>query len=251
MNAPDAIPATPRGSSLESLVARVAGIYARVEADQRAFLAGAAASGAALRCPDGCGSCCEPFVPDLLPQEADFMAAWLLESAPDLAREAAAWADDGAPAAPPCPFLRRTLAGARCAIYPARPLVCRLFGAAGVRDREGRASFRPCAKMPLAGYPPVGGERPAIRGEELGGTFGSTPPMMADYAAELAASSPGESSDRSLILEALPRALARVGLSLALAEGDRDRAYSTSHDPEEASDAKLTEPGSRLAARGR
>jgi Fe-S-cluster containining protein len=238
------IPATPRGSSLEILMGRVAEIYARIEADQRAFLSGAAARGAALECPEGCGSCCEAFVPDLLPQEAAFMAAWLLESAPELAREAAAWTAAGRPAAPPCPFLSRRPSGARCAIYPARPLVCRLFGAAGVRDRDGRASFRPCARMPLAGYAPVGGERPSMRGGELDAAFGSMPPMMADYAAELSGASPGESADRALLPEALPRALARVALALSLAEDARDRAYSSPHEREESSGAKLTEPAS-------
>jgi uncharacterized protein len=225
MSIPKQLPTTPRGSSLEGLVAGVAAIYTRIESDQRAFLASAAARGAALACPSGCGSCCEAFVPDLLPPEAVYLAAWLLESAPELARDASDWtlADRHAP--PPCPFLLRSSSGARCAIYPARPLVCRLFGAAGVRDREGRASFRPCAHMPLEGYPPVGAERPTITGTELVRGFGSEPPLMAGYAAELAALSPSQAAQRSLIVEALPSALARVALSLSLAQGSALRTY--------------------------
>ncbi len=226
MSTPDTLPSTPSGSLLEAIIAATGGIYARIDRDQRAFLSGAAAVGSALECPPGCGSCCEPFVPDILPSEAALIAAWLLESAPELARETAAWTAVDSPAVPPCPFLRRSGNGARCAIYPVRPLVCRLFGASGTRDKEGLASFRPCAHMPLAGFPPVGGERPSITGPRLEERFGAPPPAMAVYAAELAALSPSEAAERSLIVDALPAALARVSLSLSLADGMCDRTYS-------------------------
>jgi uncharacterized protein len=217
MDNPTRLPATPRGSSLESMVRAVAEIYARIEADQAAFLAGAAACGAALDCPSDCGSCCEPFVPDLLPAEAAFMAAWLLEREPALAAEAAAWTAAELPSLPPCPFMRSQGRGGRCSIYPARPLVCRLFGAAGVHDREGRASFRLCVHMPLAFIPPGGNENRSFTGTELVRLFGSEPPLMADYGASLAALSPSDVTHRQLIVEALPAALARVALSLSLA----------------------------------
>ena len=91
MSTPDTLPSTPSGSLLEAIIAATGGIYARIDRDQRAFLSGAAALGSALECPPGCGSCCEPFVPDILPSEAAIIAAWLLESAPELAQETAAW----------------------------------------------------------------------------------------------------------------------------------------------------------------
>ena len=153
------------------------------------------------------------------------MAAWLFDNSPELARETAAWTAENRPASPPCPFLRRFGKTARCAIYPVRPMVCRLFGAAGVRDREGNISFRPCAHMPLAGYPPVGRGRPSMAGTELERRFGREPPVMAAYTAELAALSPSDMAHRSLIVDALPAALARVGLSLSLAAGSPDLAY--------------------------
>lgn len=246
MNSLAPLPETPPGSSLEDLVAMVAEIYERIEGDQRVFLSGAAARGAALECPSGCGSCCEPFVPDILPPEAVFIAAWLLESAPDLAREAAAWTAADRPTAPPCPFFRRSAKGAACAIYPARPMVCRLFGAAGVRDREGRASFRPCAHMPLADYPRIGADRPSMTDAELTRKFGSEPPVMADYAAELAAICPSEAAGRAMIFEALPMALSRVALSLSLAQGSFDRTYSDRHEREERT---VANPASRARRR--
>jgi len=224
MKIPAALPSTPRGSSLEALVAAVAEIYERVGEDQRSFLEGAAARGAALACPAGCGSCCEPFVPDILPAEAAFIAAWLLENERDLASRAAAWTAEDRPSTPPCPFFRRDVPSAPCAIYPARPLVCRLFGAAGVRDREGRASFRPCAHMQLSGYPPIGSPRSTMSGSELELFFGSAPPIMADHASALVALYPSEVSERSPIIEALPTALARHCLRLSLAQAVLERA---------------------------
>ena len=58
MSLPSRIPSSPRGSSLESLIAATAATYARMEAEQNAFLAAAAGRGSPLACPSGCGSCC-------------------------------------------------------------------------------------------------------------------------------------------------------------------------------------------------
>jgi uncharacterized protein len=216
MSDTDPLPPTPKGSALEGVIAAVGAIYDRIEADQRPFLAAAAGRGAPLRCPPGCGSCCEPFVPDILPAEAAYAAAWMHSSAPDLALESAGWRNR--PAGPSCPFLERLEGGSRCAIYPARFLICRLFGASGTRDKEGRAAFRPCARMPLADRPAGGEGNPALTGGALVRAFGAEPPVMADYAAELLGLSPSEACERRGVMEALPPALVRVGLSLSLAE---------------------------------
>jgi hypothetical protein len=65
-----------------------------------------------------------------------------------------------------------------------------------------------------------------MSGPELERQFGFVPPIMASYAAELAALCPSEAAERSLIGAVLPAALARVGLSLSLAEDGPDRRYS-------------------------
>jgi uncharacterized protein len=230
MSVPDAVPKSPRGSSLEKTIAGVHSVYSRVEGDQRGFLESAASRRSPLACPPGCGSCCEAFVPDILPAEAAFMAAWLLEREPLLAAQAASWTKGILPSAPPCPFMRPGNDGGHCAVYQARPLVCRLFAAAGTRDKEGRTSFRPCAHMPLAGYPAVGSGRPTLAGEELARAFGAEPPVMADYSAALSALSPSEAGSRSLLLEALPAAIARVALALSLAELSPDQPYFEPHE---------------------
>jgi uncharacterized protein len=226
MSDTDPLPPTPEGSSLEGLISAVGAIYARIERDQEAFSASAAARDNPLRCPPGCGSCCEPFVPDILPAEAAYAAAWIIDRDPALATEIAGWGADR-PAAPPCPFLRIAEEGKRCGIYPARFLICRLFGVSGVRDKEGRAAFRPCAHMPFAGYPPRGGDRPALTGDKLLRAFGAEPPVMADYGAALVGLSPSDSGERRSLLDALPSAMVRVGLSLSLAARAPDPTYST------------------------
>lgn len=223
MNQPD--PPTSSGSLLKSVVSTVGEVYARIERDQAAFLASATASGAALSCPSGCGLCCEPFVPDITSAEAVFAADWLIARKPELAAGVASWTPDDRPEAPPCPFYRRSMPEAHCTIYPARFLVCRLFCASGIRNREGLAAFRPCAHMCLDAFPLRGEERASLAGEELARVFGAEPPIMADYSAQIVALLPSEASETALVLDALPRAIARVSLALSLAGASSDRAY--------------------------
>jgi Predicted Fe-S-cluster oxidoreductase len=214
------------GGTPGSVIAAVASIYERIELDEGAFRAAAASRGSALSCPEGCGNCCEHFVPDLIEPEALFLARYLLRNEPELAEEASEWPRRNLSSSPPCPFYRPGRAGGCCGVYPGRPLICRLFAFSGSRDKEGRPSFRPCARMPVAGLPPPGDERPSLSGPALASSFGLAPPMMADYAAEMTALSPEGASDRELLVEALPRALSKIGLGLALAQRERDSSYS-------------------------
>jgi uncharacterized protein len=223
------------GGALEDIIAAVGEVYADIERDQATFLASAAGAGAALVCPSGCGSCCEPFVPDVTPAEAAFAASWILVHDPELATKISSWGSDSgaAPATPPCPFYRPSMPQAHCSIYPARFLICRLFCASAVRDKKGRAAFRPCAHMPLASFPLRGKERPSLAGEELVRIFGAEPPIMADYGARVVSLLPSESSERSSVVEALPKAVSRVGLALSLAGASSDRAYWKRDEREE------------------
>jgi uncharacterized protein len=234
MSISDTLPSFPPGSTIETLISAVGAVYARLALDQRAFLESAAEQGKPLLCPSGCGACCHPFVPDILPAEAAFTAAWLIAKKPELAEEVSTWPRGGGEAyAPPCPFLRATAEGEGCAIYPARFLICRLFGASGLRDKDGRTIFRPCAHMPLAGYPAPGRERPQLVGDRILVAFGAEAPIMADYAAEIVALAPSDSGERQSVREALPRALNRVGLMLSLANNESDRSYSAYDESKE------------------
>lgn len=233
MSDPDTTIRSSEGGPLERISATMGEVYARIEAEQRAFLASAAAAGAPIACPPGCGACCEPFVPDITSAEATYAAAWLIEHRPETADEVASWRGDDRPSAPPCPFYRKDKPEAHCSIYPARFLVCRLFYASAVRDKEGRPSFRPCARMSLPAFPSLGEERPSLAGEELAHIFGAEPPVMADYAAQVIALLPSEAGDRASVVEAMPKAIARVGLALSLAGAAADDGYSKRDGREE------------------
>jgi hypothetical protein len=243
MSDTDPVPYAPKGSSLERVVSSLHTVYEKTKSDQRAFLSSAEESGVPLRCPPGCGACCKPFIPDVLPVEAAYAAAWILQRKPDLAREIAGWKDR--PAVAPCPLLTRTEEGLRCSIYPARFLICRLFGASGVRDKEGRASFRPCVHMPVPKLRSGDEPNDSLSGEELACVFGAEPPVMADCAAQLVALSPSEAGERRSVLEALPLALVRVGLCLSLATQAADGTYSTQDESEAKSSRPSPEDGRR------
>jgi uncharacterized protein len=181
-------------------------VYDRIAEAQARSLAAITDRGPALACPEGCGSCCEAFVPDVLPVESDLIADWLLGNRPELA-EALIARDGGNPSAEsPCPFYESFRAGGRCGVYPARPLVCRLFGFASVRDRDGVEAFSLCRRMPSRGG------RRAWSGARLEDELGSSLPAMADYAAAAAAIAPEEVGCRALLTDALPASLRRLSL---------------------------------------
>jgi uncharacterized protein len=197
-------------------LSRLREIYDRIAAAQERSLEQIAKSGTALACPQGCVSCCEGFIPDVLPVEADFLADWLLGNRPELA---AAFLERGGEAAPspPCPLYEAGRKGGGCGAYPARPLICRLFGFASVRDREGAESYSLCRAMGS-----MGGRR-SWSGPELERDLGARLLVMPDFAAAAVAIAPQEAGDRDLITGILPASLRRASLYLrltALESGD-------------------------------
>lgn len=115
-----------------------------------------------ISCPEGCGSCCERFIPDITSVEARMVAAYLLFVKQDIdaLRELenhlegvqflpdSDMGDDGASAVlrgcplydPDNPY--------HCTVYPARPLICRLFAASASDSKEGLPVFRRCKLNP-------------------------------------------------------------------------------------------------------
>ena len=181
------------GTVLERDLTELADLYRRADAGTAAWQA---RSG--FVCPPGCGVCCGRYDPVLLPVEADGLAAWLLANRPGLV---GALEDPPSPAPAPgpggslCPFHdpSRSL---HCRVYPARPLVCRLFGFAGLTGKRGETVFRSCRQAP-----------PAAAAVE--------PPRMAESGDRLVALCGGRLHYRPL-RPAVRGALERIGLLLRL-----------------------------------
>lgn len=139
-----------------------------------------------ISCPEGCGCCCERFVPDLTATEARMIAAYLLFVKQDIealknlehqlegiAFSKSAGIDDGKTgvALKGCP-LYDSDNPYHCTVYPARPLICRLFAASASDSKDGVPVFRRCKlnsknTMPLfldlSDVDPANGEVPLMR----------------------------------------------------------------------------------------
>ncbi len=198
------------GSSLDGGLRALHALYAQADAatalfrDKAAgFLAAQGSPG--FGCPDGCGSCCERFVPDLLPLESDYIALYILRLKPELA---SVQARDLAP----CPYYDAQNADAHCRIYEARPLVCRLFGFASVGSKNGARAYSLCWRMDS---PAADGSR-AWEGKALGQVFGFEPPYMAEFGLRLQSLSAEGPRPRSLIVEAVRASHDRLSYLLSL-----------------------------------
>lgn len=186
-------------------------LYARADEAVRRFQ-----DAAGLSCPFGCGSCCEGFVPDILPAEAEYLAAYLAVAEPERAYALAASGLEAA-AYPGgrlgCPLYRPDTPY-HCSVYEARPLICRLFAFSAVRDKRGEPSYSLCRLMPDATVAP--GLRRAA-GEGLR-AFGSVPaPVMADFGSEAAALCPA-GGERGPLPERLEAALSKILFLIGLSD---------------------------------
>lgn len=197
MNLDAVLPPSLLAERLESL----AYLYTRADAAVESF---ARLSG--VSCPFGCGSCCEGFVPDILPLEAAYLATFIALKDRQKAYELAAKGlaprrrDDGRIGCP----LYADDTPYHCTVYEARPLICRMFAFSAVRDKRGEPAFSVCR---------LGLSRSGLRsasGAALEEGFGAVPPTMADLGSELAAIDPDSAVDRRALPEALALALPRV-----------------------------------------
>ena len=226
-------------SLLRDRLEALADLYRRADEAVTAFCAGSG-----LACPHGCGTCCEGFIPDVMPLEAAAVAVYLADK-----DKAAAWSLAGSGwgqgstdpvqsstnpeqgstnpergATEPgqrqsCPLYAADTPW-HCTVYEARPLVCRLFAFSAVRDKRGQSSFALCKLMPAAldlamqPKPTAINATPATvrsaSGTAIMESFGAEPPVMADYGNELLNLDPHSNGDRAPLPEALVDAMSQV-----------------------------------------
>ncbi len=162
-------------------------------------------------CPEGCGSCCIDFEPDILECEALYLAAWLLHHHP-LKAEALA----SALYVSPRPDVQRgcqfydPVSSWHCTVYGGRPLVCRLFGYTGDRGKDGLIRWKPCKFLPLQSAGGTLLRRSQYSNDELLLLIGALPPAMCDITAQLSAIDPGGEGQRLPISAALPRSIHKI-----------------------------------------
>jgi len=207
LDIPSLLPPSLLSERLESL----SDLYRRADAAVADF---AIVSG--VSCPSGCGTCCEGFVPDILPLEAAYIASYLAgaerQRAYRLAVDglSARERDDGRTGCP----LYNDDGPYHCTVYEARPLICRMFAFSAVRGKLGIPAFSVCR---------VGVSDRGCRsasGERLVEAFGAEPPVMADFGSELSAIDPTSAGDRKDLPTALVEAVGRVLFLIGLRDDD-------------------------------
>jgi uncharacterized protein len=124
------------------LIAHMVDIFAQIDRQVTAFQLKTG-----LRCPTGCGLCCPA-------ADVQTTAVEMLPAAHEILcrGESSVWIDrirmeglDGT-----CVFYRRQSISdvpGHCEMYPLRPMVCRLFGFAAVRDRLGAPKLSVCKHL--------------------------------------------------------------------------------------------------------
>lgn len=120
------------GTYAEEIITELTALYAEVEEATVAFT-----SEYGIACPFGCGTCCEHFVPDITASEAVFVAAYILFEMNDPELRTLPQSSSGCP-------LYRPDSPYHCSVYPARPLICRLYAASAYHDKYGKTLFRSC-----------------------------------------------------------------------------------------------------------
>lgn len=161
-------------------------------------------------CPDGCGSCCIDYEPDLLDCEALYMAAWLIENQYEIAIEIT---NQKFPFEnqKTCPFFNSN-AKYHCSIYGGRPSICRLFGGSCFYDSENIKVWRPCKFFNDKDLKLIDNrlEHKDYNPNEFKMIFKNFPPAMSDMMEDIIAISPDSNSSTNYIRHILPKTISRL-----------------------------------------
>ena len=188
---------------LQELEGKVVEIYLGLD---RAVAEFAARTG--LACPSGCGRCCnsekvEATVLECIPLAFELFRTAQAESIIKRLEE-----NSGEHR---CVLYRPDFTEAGlwgCSQYRHRAVICRLFGFAGNRDRDGIPRLAMCRVMKESG----GNDAPCLAAADL-----SAMPLFSDAGLAVTALHPGLGTIRMPINEALYEALQKVGMFLDLA----------------------------------
>ena len=136
--------------NVERLSARVLLLFREADRAARKF-----GRRAGIACPAGCGDCCRDDRPEASPLSLLPLALHVvrLNGAEELLERTENPPDR------PCIFYTPDPLAGHCTVYPLRPLLCRLFGFAGRRDKHGNIEFRSCRRM---APPPAPCPRPPL-----------------------------------------------------------------------------------------
>ena len=226
------------GTVIYDILTSVDSLYNDIDSDQKLWK-----TRSPMQCPDGCGSCCVHFEPDVYEAEALYLAAWMMEHQSERAERIAEADSDSFTRGDGC-FLFDPDSPYHCTVYEGRCLICRLFGFSGDHGKDGTIRWKPCKYMQpsaktLSGIPEktlsgiAGNAAGGISGETASGIsdvqdsqtghqygqeemmllFGAVPPYMGAASSSLLALNPDDTHPRPLRI-ALPAAIKKLKMLL-------------------------------------
>lgn len=213
------------GTVIYNILTAVDSLYNDIDSDQKLWK-----TKSPMHCPDGCGSCCVHFEPEVYEAEALYLAAWMLEHQSERADRIAEADSDYFARGDGC-FLFDSDSPYHCTVYGGRCLICRLFGFSGDHGKDGVIRWKPCKYMQpsrVAGNAvgEISGERASgisdvqdvqmgrqYGQEEMMRLFGAVPPYMGAASSALLALNPDDTHPRPLKI-ALPAAIKKLKMLL-------------------------------------
>ena len=158
-----------------------------------------------LHCLKGCGACCENPNVETTPLEMIPLAQELWKSG----KAEEVWDELDAPS---CVLYEAdpTIPGnGKCGVYPFRPLICRIFGYAARRNKEGALELATCKKIKE--------DQPQeIKNAQVAIENGLEVPILSEAWLTLLDIDPDQATKRYPINKALKLALEKVGLAHSL-----------------------------------
>ncbi len=185
------------GTRIGERISAVQNLYSKLDKAQKVFT-----EKFCIHCKEGCGTCCEHFNPDITTAEAEYIAMGLIFQGND--KEVLDSLHSSDPDQGFCPLYRKDNPF-HCSIYNLRPLICRLFGASVVHDKNGDPVVRNCKWNDGATVP---------SSDELRSNSDALV-VMSDYGMQLEEMQPEDTSTYPLA-EAVERAIYKIRFMMQL-----------------------------------